>query len=67
MKKVKFPSCNKVQRKRSKCIPFVVNYHPLLKQLKGILGRNKYLLNMNAEVKQTFTLVAMFSTEVPEN
>ena len=61
MKKVKFPSCNKVQRKKSKGIPFVVTYHPLLKQLEGILRRNKYLLNMNAEVKQTFTPVPMVS------
>ena len=61
MKKVNFPSCNKVQRKKSKGIPFVVTYHPLLKQLEGILRRNKYLLNMNAEVKQTFTPVPMVS------
>ena len=61
MKKVKFPSCNKAQRKNSKRIPFVVTYHPLLKQLKGILRRNMYLLNMNVEVKQTFTPVPMVS------
>ena len=61
MKKVNFPSCNKIQRKKSKGIPFVVTYHPLLKQLEGILRRNKYLLNMNAEVKQTFTLIPMVS------
>ena len=59
MKKVKFPSCNKIQRKNSKGIAFVVTYHPLLKQLEGILCRNKYLLNMNAEVKQAFTPVPM--------
>ena len=59
MKKVKFPSSNKVQRKNSKGIAFVVTYHPLLKQPEGILRRNKYLLNMNAEVKQTFTPVPM--------
>ena len=58
MKKVKFPSCNKAQRKKSKGIAFVVT---LLKQLERILRRNMYLLNMNAEVKQTFTLVPMFS------
>ena len=46
---------DKVQRKISKGIPFVVTYHPLLKQLEGILRRNKYLINMNAEVKQTST------------
>ena len=60
-KKVKFPSCNKGQRKNSKSIVFVVTYHPLLKQLEGILCRNKYLLNMNAEVKQTFTPVPIVS------
>ena len=32
VKKVKFTSCNKVQRRESKGIPFVVTYHPLLKQ-----------------------------------
>ena len=32
VKKVKFTSCNKVQRRKSKGIPFVVTYHPLLKQ-----------------------------------
>ena len=61
MKKVKFPSCNKAQGKNSKGVAFVVTYHPLLKQLKGILHRNMYLLNMNIEVKQTFTLVPMVS------
>ena len=61
MKKVKFPSCNKTQRKNSKGIAFVVTYHPLLKQLKVILRGNMHLLNMNAEVKQTFTPVPMVS------
>ena len=61
MKKVNFPSFNKVQRKKSKDIPFIVTYHPLLKQLEGILRSNKYLLNMNAEEKQTFTPVPMVS------
>ena len=61
MKKVNFLSYNKVQRKKSKCIMFVVTYNPLLKQLKGILCRNKYLLTMNAEVKQTFIPLPMVS------
>ena len=55
MKKVNFLSCNKVQRNQSKGILFAVNYHPLLKQLEGILRRNNYLPNINYEVKQTFT------------
>ena len=61
MKKVKFPSCNKIQRTQSKGIPFVVTYHPLLKQLDGILRRNHYLLNMNAEVRKSFTPGSMVS------
>ena len=61
IKKVNFPSCNKIQRKKSKGIPFAVTYHPLLKQLEGILCRNKYLLNVISEVKQTFTPVPMVS------
>ena len=61
MKKVKFPCCNKVQRKNSKGIAFLVTYHSLLKELEGILRRNRYLLNMNAEVQRTFTTVPMVS------
>ena len=61
MEQVKFPSGNIVQRKKSKGILFVVMYHPLLKQLQGILRRNKCLCNMNAEVKQTFSPVPMVS------
>ena len=67
MKKVKFPPCNKAQRKNSNGIAFVVTYHPLLKQLEGILRRNKYLLNMNAEVNKRLPLSQWFPTEVPEN
>ena len=55
MKKVKFLSRNKVQKSQSNGILFAVKYHPLLKQLEGILRRNNYLLNINDEVKQKFT------------
>ena len=55
MKKVKFLSRNKVQKIQSNGILFAVKYHPLLKQLEGILRRNNYLLNINDEVKQKFT------------
>ena len=61
MKMVNFPSCIKVQRKKSKGIPFVVTYHLPLKQLEGTLRRSKYLLNMNAEAKKTFIPVPMVS------
>ena len=65
MKKVNFPSCNKVQRKKSKGTPFVVTYNTLLKQLEGVLPRNNYLLDMNAEVKQTFTSIPVVSYKSP--
>ena len=57
LKKVKFLSYNKVQRKYSKGIAFLVTYHPR----KNKLRKNKYLLNTNGEVKQTFTPVPMVS------
>ena len=56
-----FPLVIRFKEKRVKGIPFVVTYHPLLKQLEVILRRNKYLLNMNAKVKQTFTPIPMVS------
>ena len=61
MKKVNFPSCIKVQRKKSKGIPFVVTYHHLLKQLEEILPRNKYLFNKCLPLSQ------WSRTEVLEN
>ena len=66
MKKVNFPSCSKIQRKKSKVIPFVITYRLLLKQLEEILFRNKYLFNMNAEVKQTFTPVPQKCQEIKQ-
>ena len=66
MKMIKFPSYNEVQRKQGKGIPFEVTYHPLLKQLEGILrSRSHYLLNTNAEVNQTLTSGPMVFSRSP--
>ena len=66
MEKVEFLSFNNVQRKKSKGLRFVVTYHPLLKQLEGILRRNKHLFKMNDAIKQTFTPAQWSPAEVPE-
>ena len=36
-------------------IPFVVTYHPQLKNLGRIINQNIYLLNMNEETKKVFS------------
>ena len=40
---------------KAKGVPFVVTYHPKLKDLSKIIKDNLYLLYMNDEVKKTFT------------
>ena len=60
LKRSSFPSVIRFKERRVR-VYRVVTYHPLLKQLEGILRWNKYLLNMNAEVKQKFTPIPMVS------
>ena len=38
-----------------KGIPFVVTYHPLLKDLAGVIRKHLYILYLNKEVKEIFT------------
>ena len=46
---------------KRKGIPFVVTYHPKLKNLRKIIKDNLYLLYINDEVKKTFTPGFMIS------
>ena len=46
---------------KKKGIPFVVTYHPKLKNLSKIIKDNLYLLYMNDEVNKTFTPSPMIS------
>ena len=46
---------------KRKGVPFVVTYHPKLKNLSKIIKDNLYLLYMNDEVKKTFTPSPMIS------
>ena len=50
-----------LRNKRVKSISFAVTYHPLLRQLAGIIPKQVYLLHMNNEVKKIFTSVPMVS------
>ena len=47
-----------------KGIPLVVTYHPLLKSLSGIIDKNLSILYMHKELKNLFTLQAMFSFRI---
>ena len=46
---------------KNKGIPFVVTYHPKLKNLSKIIKDNLYLLYINDEIKKTFTPSPMIS------
>ena len=61
MKKVLGDNNKKVNNKMEKGIPFVVTVYPRLKILEKIIDKNLNLLNMNEEVKKTFTPKPMIS------
>ena len=62
MDKVKFSSIErKSNSKIQKGIPLTVTYHPLLKSLSSVVNNNIYLLDMDQEVKRTFTPQPMVS------
>ena len=56
MKKVRFSEQGQKSKKVEKGATFVVTYNPLLCKLSSIIHRNLYLLYMNQEVKNAFTL-----------
>ena len=55
IKKAKFFPANLQNKKREKGVPFVITYHPILNSLNKIIRDNMYLLNMNEEVRKTFS------------
>ena len=55
VRKVKFCQEEIKKAKVVKGIPFVVMYHPQLKNLGRIINKNIYLLNMNEETKKVFS------------
>ena len=61
MKKVRFFPANLQNKKCEKGVPFVVTYHPILNSLSKIIRDNMYLLNVNEEVRKTFSPGLMVS------
>ena len=61
MKKVRFFPPNLQNKKREKGVPFVPTYHPILNSLSKVVRNSMYLLNMNEEVTETFSLGPMVS------
>ena len=61
MKNIRFFPANLQNKKREKGVPFVVTYHPILNSLSKIIRDNMYLLNMNEEVRKTFSPGPMVS------
>ena len=44
----------------NKKLPLIITYHHLLKTVGEITRKHLYLLNMNKELKKTFTQAPMF-------
>ena len=65
MRKVKFCKEGIKKVKGVKGRPFVVTYHPQLKNLGRIINQNIYLLNMNEETKKVFLPRPMVSFRSP--
>ena len=65
MRKVKFCKEKIEKAKGVKGTPFVVTYHPQLKNLGKIINQNIYLLNMNEETKKVFSPRPMVSFRSP--
>ena len=61
MGNIRFFPANLQNKKREKGVPFVVTYHPILNSLSKIIRDNMYLLNMNEEVRKTFSPGPMVS------
>ena len=55
MKKVRFFPANLQNKNSETGVSFVVTYHPILNSLSKIIRDNMYLLNMNEEVRKTFS------------
>ena len=65
MRKVKFCKEGIKKAKGVKGIPFVVTYHPQLKNLGRRINQNIYLLTMNEETKKVFSPRPMVSFSSP--
>ena len=67
MKKVIFNGNSGKSSNKSKGVPFVLTYHPLLKKVNYIIRKHSHLLYMNDEVKKVFQPGPMVSFRSPRN
>ena len=61
MRKVKFSGYTRRNKREKKRVPFVITYHPSLKNIGRIINQNLYILHINEDVKSIFTPVPMIS------
>ena len=61
MRKVKFSGYTRRNKREKKGVPFVITYHPSLKNIGRIINQNLYILYMNEEVKSVFAPAPMIS------
>ena len=61
MDKVKFSGYTRRNKRDKKGMPLVITYHPSLKKIGIIINQNLYILYMNEDVENVFTLAPMIS------
>ena len=61
MGKVKWSGYTRRHKREKKGIPFVITYHPSLKNIGRIINQNIYILYINEDVKSVFTPAPMIS------
>ena len=67
MKKVIFNVNSVKSSNKSKGVPFVLTYHPLLKKVNSLIRKHSHLLYMNDKVKKVFQPGPMISFRSPRN
>ena len=61
MKKSKFSKISSARKDNKKVVPWLVTYHPSLKNIDQIINRNLHLLCMDQEVMKVITPKAIIT------
>ena len=67
MKRIIFNGNSGKSSYKNKGVPFLLNYHPLLKKINYIIRKHIHMLYMNEEVKKVFQPGPMVSFRSPRN
>ena len=59
--KIKFSGYTRINKRGNKGIPFVITYHPSLKNIGSVINQNLCILYMNEDVKSVFTTAPTIS------